>query len=145
MKTERGFTLLEVLLSVALIAILTGISVPSFHLLMVSNDLDNTSNNLVQSLRRARGLSRAVDGDVSWGVNINSVNITLFKGSSFVNRDTNSDEIFEMPGNVTPSGIGEVVFEKFSGNPQTTGDIILKTSNNESRNITINPKGMIEY
>lgn len=145
MRTERGFTLLEVLLSLALIALLSGIAVPSFHLLAVSNDLDVATNTTLQTLRRAQTLSQAVDGDSSWGVKLQASDITLFKGSSYALRDTNFDEVYTLSGNVTPSGILEIVFSKLLGNPSTTGTLTLTSSNNETQNITLNSKGFLDY
>ncbi len=141
----RGFTLLEVLLSVTLIAIIAGISVPVYQSFQVKNDLEVTANTIAQTLRRAQTLSRAVDGDISWGVSTQNQKITLFKGAGYASRDSSFDEIFDFPKSITPSGTGEVVFSKFSGELVSTVTISLTSSNNETKNITINPKGIISY
>ncbi len=142
---NAGFTLLEVLLSVAAIAIIAGISVPIYQSFQVRNDLDIATVTIAQAFRRAQLLSQAVDGDTGWGVFVQSGSITLFKGISYAARDTAFDEIFEVPTNITPTGVSEIVFTKFTGNPQTTGTIILTSSTNETRSIIINAKGMVNY
>lgn len=141
----KGFTLIELILVVATITALSIISIPVYSLLQVRNDLDVATNTAVQTLRRAQLLSQSVDGDSSWGVNLGQNNITLFKGVSFTLRDTNFDEVYTLSGNVTFSGISEVVFSKLLGNPATTGTIVLTTSNNETQNITLNSKGFLDY
>lgn len=145
MPTSKGFTLLEILLSIALIALLAGIAAPIYQSFQVRNDLDIAANTVAQTLRRAELLSQAVDGDVSWGVSIQSGSITLFQGVSYAGRNSDFDEIFDMPTSITPSGLQEIVFSRFSGEPQTTGTCTLTSSINEIRTITINEKGTIEY
>lgn len=144
--SSSGFTLLEVILTVAIIGILTGLSVPVYRQLQLRNDVDVALNTAVQSLRRAQVLSQSVDGDVSWGLKVNSgSDITLFKGSSFALRDVSYDEVFELPSSITASGATEIVFTKFSGHPSTTGNMTLTSADNDTRQLTINSKGMIEY
>lgn len=143
--SKKGFTMIEVLLSVATIIIIAGISVPIFQSFQVRNDLDVAAVEVVQTMRRAQVLSSAVDGDTTWGMYIELGSISLFQGSSYLSRDSSFDESFEVPISVTPSGTSEVVFQKFTGLPVSTGTITLTSSTNETRTITINSKGIIEY
>jgi len=142
---QPGFTLLEILLSIAIIAIIAGIGIPIYQSFQVRNDIDIAAAAYVQNLHRAQALSQAVDGDTSWGVYAVSGSITLFKGTSYAARDITYDEIFNVSNSIVLSGISEIVFSKFTGLPQTTGTIILTSINNENRNITINAKGMVNY
>lgn len=141
----RGFTLLELLLSIAIIAILSGLSVPVYQSFQVKNDLDMAANTIIQSYRRAQVLSQAVDGDTSWGVNAGNNAIIVFKGSSFASRDSNFDEVFDLPSTITPSGLQAIVFTKFSGLPQSSGTLTLSASTNETKTLTVNSKGMVDY
>lgn len=143
--SQRGFTLLEVILSLAIVAILTGLSLPVYRILMTKNDLDVATVTVAQTLRRAQTLSIAVDGDTNWGVKVQSEGITLFKGTSYALRDSTFDEVYTLSDNVTPSGVSEIVFSKLLGNPDNTGTLILTNSNNETQNITINSKGFLDY
>lgn len=90
-------------------------------------------------------LSQGIDGDTTWGVKVQSGSIVLFKGATYAGRDPAFDEVFNMPGTITPSGLGEVVFAKFSGEPQAMGTVTLTSSTSETRTITINEKGTITY
>ena len=142
---NAGFTIIELLLSVSIITIIAGISVPIYQSFQVRSDLDIAAVSTAQSLRRAQVLSQAVDGDTSWGIKIQSESIMVFKGESFATRDTTFDELFSVPTSITPSEVSEVVFTKFTGLPQTTGIITFTSNANETRTITINAKGMVNY
>lgn len=141
----KGFTLVEVFFSIAAIGIIAGISIPVYQSFQVRNDLDIAAVEIVQILRRAQTLSQAVDGDSAWGVYVAPGLMTLFKGAGYAVRDSSFDEGIEIPASVTPSGVQEIVFERFTGLPQTIGTITLASYANESRDIVINAKGMVSY
>ena len=144
-KFTAGFTLLEVLLSIAAITIIAGIGVPVYQSFQNRNDLDIAAVSFAQTARRAQTLAQAVDGDTSWGIKAQSGSITLFKGASYSGRDTSYDETFTMPSSIIVSGTQEFVFAKFTGLPQTTGTLTLTSVNSEARSITVNGKGMAGY
>lgn len=141
----RGFTLPEVLLSLTLLSIIAGMIIPAYRTFTIRDELDIATTTLVQNLRRAQALSQAADGDMTWGVRVGVGSILVFKGASYVLRDSSFDENTSMPTSITPSGIYEVVFSKVSGMPQATGTFILTSQANESRTVTINAKGMVDY
>lgn len=148
MGRAKGFTLLEILLTVTIIGIIAGISLPLMQSFQNKNDSDIAANILAESWRRAQLLSQAVDGDASWGVKVQSGSITLFKGASYVARDAAWDEDFQISSSLLIGGTilnGEVVFTKFTGLPGVTGTIIFTTLNNETKTVTLNAKGMVEY
>lgn len=140
-----GLTLLELMLSIALISILTVISIPVYQGFQVKNDLDLTTTQVAQTLRRAQVLSQAVDGGTNWGMAIADGNIVLFKGTSYATRDTAYDEVTDLPGSLTASGVTEVVFSTLYGFPNTTGTLTLTSTTNDSRTITLNEKGTVTY
>ncbi len=142
---SAGFTFIEVLLSVALIGILAGISAPIYVSFQVRNDIHIAATTVAHTFRRAEVLSQAVDGDTSWGVSVQNGSITLFQGASYVVRNTSLDEIFEVPTSISVSGLQEVVFSKFYGSPQTTGTTTLTSVNNDVRTIHINAQGTVSF
>ena len=140
-----GFTLIELLLSVAIIGLLTGLSLPVYESFVRRNDLDLAGQNLTLALRRAATYARAVNYDTAWSVRVQPSSIVLFQGTTFATRNTVFDETIPSPGSITPSGLGEVQFSKFNALPNTTGSVTLTSTTNDVRTVTINAKGMVTY
>ncbi len=101
--------------------------------------------NVAFSLRRAQVHSVASDGDTVWGVHVGVGGILLFKGISYVGRDQAFDENTSIPTSITIGGINDITFSKVFGLPNATGTITLTSQSNETRTITINEKGMVDY
>lgn len=145
LQTNRGFTILEVLLAVAIIALIAGIGIPVYLSYQSTNDLNTAVFSVVESLRRAQLLSRGVENDSNWGIYIQPGKVFLFRGDSFAGRNEAYDEIFDIAPNISVSGLQEVVFSKLYGYPQTSGTITLSSATNQTKNIVINKKGMVDY
>ena len=141
---RRGFTLIEVLLSVALIGLIAGIGAVVYQQLQNRNALDVAAVTMATQFRRAQVLSRAADVDTTWGVRVDAGSITLFQGATYVSRDTTFDEVSSISSSITPNGFQEVVFAKFTGLPQTTGTLTL-TGPYDSRTLTLNAQGTVFY
>lgn len=145
-KSQHGFTLLEVLLSVAVIVILAGLSIPVYMSFNNQNDLDLAAQSLAESWRRAQVYSRGVKSDDQWGVSVQPGKITLFRGATYSGRDTSYDEDTTISSSLTTGGLGEVVFAKLDATPSVTGDVTLtQTNTNQTRTVSINAKGMVNY
>jgi prepilin-type N-terminal cleavage/methylation domain-containing protein len=144
-KSTQGFTLVEVLLSVVLLSMIAGMSVPLTRIFLERNELDQTTMALAQTYRRAQFMSIAQDGDSAWGVKVTPSGILLFKGASYATRDQLFDESTSIVPSIMLSGLSEVVFQKGTGIPTTTGTSTFTARSNEIRNVTINQKGMVNY
>ncbi len=144
-KRICGFTLPEVLLSLTLLSIIGAMTIPMYRTFMVRNDLDTAATTVAHSLRRAQALSISGSGDTTWGVRVGVGSILIYKGSSYISRDPQFDENTSIPTTIVPTGINEVNFSKVLGVPSATGTFILTSQANETRTITINQKGMVEY
>lgn len=145
MRSIKGFTITEVLLSVVLLGMIAGMSIPLSKTYLDRNELDQTTMTLAQTMRRAQFMSIAQDGDSAWGVKVSTSSILLFKGASYLTRDQSLDESTTLAPMIGFSGLGEVVFQKGSGIPSTTGTSTFTSTNGEIRNVTINQKGMVDY
>jgi prepilin-type N-terminal cleavage/methylation domain-containing protein len=146
MASERGFSLVEMLLSVVIISLLVGLSLPIYRSFTSRNDLDLTTQNVAQMLRRAQTYARGVKGDSQWGVRVSSGSAVLFKGSSYTARDANFDETTAIQAPIAVSGLSDIVFTKLAAVPSATGTIVLSDANiNDTRTVIINAEGMVSY
>ena len=141
---QAGYTLIEEVMVVGIIAVLAVFTLPVYSNLQNSNGLDVTVNTLVQDLYQAQILSRDEENSTSYGVYITNQTITLYAGSSYATRNVQTANVFTMPVNITVSGLSEVDFSKLYGFPSTTGTFTLK-DNSASRVVTINSMGMVDY
>ena len=144
MAREGGFTLIELLLSVAILTVITAVTVPLYESFIGRNDLEVTTEILASTLRRAETYARSENFSSSWSVEIQASAVTLFQGTSFAGRNTGYDEVYDLPADVTPSGLGEVQFTKFTGSPNVTGTVTL-TSTTNTKTITVNAQGLVSY
>ena len=142
---SQGFTLLEMLLSISLIALLAGMFLPLYSAVYVKNDLDLAASAIVQDWRRAQLLAQAVDGDSTWGVHVQTGSVTLFQGPNYVGRAIAFDEVFTFSDTITLAGLTDVVFSKMLGEPTPAGTLTVTASNNDVRAITLTSKGTLSY
>lgn len=128
---NSAFTVIELLLSIAVLSILFAVSVPLYQSFQVRNQFFVTVDTLSQNISRAQIRATYMEKDSGWGVKVNTTSnkiddITLFKASDlsgvptgFVGHDTNFDEIFNLYSSVQASGDTEIVFAKFTGEVST--------------------------
>lgn len=145
MAKQGGFTLLELLLSLSIIGVLAGLSIPVYESFSRRNDLDIATQSTVSAIRRAASYSRAGVGDSAYSVRINDTSVVLFKGTSYATRDQSFDETLIIPDIITTGGLTDIQFAKLTGMPNTSGSITLSTTTSDTRTITINAKGMVDY
>lgn len=140
---KNGFTLLELLLSVALISLLAGIAAPMYLSLQAENEVSIAATTVSDVLRRGQIRAQAVDGDSDWGVEMVSSTATIFKGNNFVGRDQSFDENYKMTATIKLSGLNEVVFNKFSGWTTSSGTIIITHQDGRQKNVSVSELGII--
>jgi type II secretory pathway pseudopilin PulG len=141
---NRAFTLVEIFLTVAIFVLSASIVSPVYLSTKSGDDLNNKTDVLVSSLRRAQILSITSQDDSSWGLKILESSFVIFKGGDYLSRDTNYDDVIEVNKNILSEGLDEIVFTKVFGETSNLGEIKLKTNNREVV-VSINKKGTINY
>lgn len=144
MPDRLGFTLIEVLLVVSIMAVASLIVVPISIDYQQRNDLDTSQITFAQSIRRAQQISMSGEGDSAWGVNAISGEIIIFKGNTYATRDVTYDENYDISLGVTLSGQLEYDFAKITGLPAQTGTAIF-TDNSYQKQVVVNAKGIVNY
>src|SRR3989344_1699955 len=79
-----GFTLIELIIAVAIISVVGAISIPSFISLIKTPQLNNTSEEIMGTLRLAQNKTLSSEGNSQYGIYFNAGispnQYVLFKG-----------------------------------------------------------------
>lgn len=140
----KSFTLIEVLLSVALIGAIGSFSMVINQFLQQKNDLDISAIQISERIKDAQKRSTGGIEDSSWGVKVAPGQITLYKGADFAARDQAKDETTIIPGTIAILGLDDVIFTRPEGSVVNPGTIVLKINKFE-KNISINEQGVVSY
>ena len=121
-------------------------AIPALHNFQLETDLDNSAEELINTLRLAQQKTVASEGGSSWGVYFTTSTsphqYVLFKGSNYLARDASKDEVHKISGVVLISGVNlggssEAVFNRISGASLSQGSIALTLKADLSKTKTI--------
>ncbi|PIZ88822.1 MAG: hypothetical protein COX90_02540 [Candidatus Nealsonbacteria bacterium CG_4_10_14_0_2_um_filter_38_17] len=139
---RNGISLFEVVVVVGIVLCLIAIAVPALRFFQRDSDLNNSAEEIINTLRLAQSKTVASEGSSKWGVYFNNATMphkyTLFKGSSYATREISFDEIHNLPSLVEISAISlgsgnEVVFNKVSGGAIPSGNVVIRLVNETSK------------
>ena len=137
----KGFTLVEVILVLAILMLLALLTIPLGIRFYKSQELNFVTDELVQTLRRAQ-LQAMSQANYSFGVYIQPGQYILFRGDSYMTND--DEEVFVVSNDISFGGLNEVVFSKLDGIPSSEGTITL-TNDAGEKSININSLGRVSY
>lgn len=139
----RGFTLLELLLSISLVAVISVAGVPIYASLQTRSDLKTATQIVTQAARRAETRAWANEGDSSWGFYVNSGQAVVYKGVSYAARDTSYDEIYTISDSIVITGDSEYLFSQVTGLPDAAGSVTLTSLDSATSTINVGANGQI--
>ncbi len=148
MKFKQGFTLIEVLLVVAVGVVIFAFSAPYSLNFYRSQLLNEAQSNIISALQQARHDAVLQKNDSAFGVHMIPESYTIFQGEDFdddegVNgRDSNQDEVYSVISSITFSGVTDIYFNKLTGLPDLTGTTTI-TFGTISREILIGASGEV--
>ncbi len=156
-KNKRtGFTLVELILVIALMVVIILISVLSLGGRKGKTELDGITKQIVGQLREAQSKSASQVNSTTWGVRIDNATSGAFFGtfSSSTYTTTTKTSYTRLPRNISyvtstlPVGAyREIFFTQISGAPSTTTIISLQLTDtpNVSTTISVGLGGVIGY
>lgn len=142
-SSKRGFTLLEIILTMALVAIVALFASPFSGQFLYAQEVTVVTDELKSSLTKARLYSMLGKNGAPWGVAVDQETIVLFQGDSFANRVPEMDERFDIRGRVTLSGLTEIIYSQGTGKP-TTEPTVTISGYGQTETLVINAEGVIE-
>jgi len=147
---KKGFTIIEVLIVLAIMAILGTFVAVSYSRFNSMQALDKTSALVSSVLNQARTLTLSSKDNTQYGVHLASGEITLFAGDTY-SPSAGSNSVFTLNPQVSliadiSGGGSEVVFERLTGKTDQDGTITLSLVSGASsaKTITIFETGIIQ-
>jgi prepilin-type N-terminal cleavage/methylation domain-containing protein len=150
-KNKAGFTLLELIITISLLAILAVVAAGSYIGYQRTFELESAARDIVDNLRDAQGRAMASENNLNWGIHFeNNISggpfYSRFSGSSYIT----SDETFYLPSSIqfntpTTGNSLDIIFNKLKGTIASDLSIIisLTASSSDTRTISVNKAGKI--
>jgi len=150
LRNKKGFTLVELLVAIAIMVLMISIGVVTFVSSKNASNLNSYTDGIISSLEQARGNALSGKGGSSYGIKFttNTLTHTLFTGSTYsssatTNVVTQIGTGYTLTTNLTGSS-NTIVFSRLTGVPSATGTItLLQQATSKSKIITIGTQGNI--
>jgi prepilin-type N-terminal cleavage/methylation domain-containing protein len=148
MRTQRGFTLMEVSVVIGVVAILLGLATINLVRSQQGVSLTSAEEVLVADLRQQQ--LKSMIGDTEgrsapdpYGIHFDSNNYVLFHGLTYTPSDT-SNFVINLDNNMqfnTPNF--DVIFSRISGETLATIIELQDNTNSKSKKIYLNSLGVV--
>jgi len=141
---NSGFTFTEVLMVIAILGIMAGLAIPFYQSFQISSQVDNTTQEIISTLRWAQARAMSSESLSSFGIHFESQRYVLFKGDIYNSADPSNEPISLSDVLSVNSGAGvDIIFTAISGTTTNTGLITVSATSGKPRTITINEHGVI--
>jgi prepilin-type N-terminal cleavage/methylation domain-containing protein len=149
-RLYSGFSIVETLIALAILAILAGILIGSFGGFRRRSVVDASAQNIASLLREARAFTLASRDNASWGVHFESSNATLFKAPIFSlgaadNKRIILDGAVSLATTSITGGGSDIIFHKLSGRTSNAGTTTILRIDDPTitRVVTVSVTGVI--
>lgn len=148
--SPKGFTLIEILVVIGVIAILSTVSAVAFRSMYQSATRTSGANEVFEALTGARSNTLASKNDTVHGIHMSSTTITRFEGPAYV-PGASGNRVYTFEGNVLATSTiisngGVVTFSRLSGIPSATGTVyVYDATGAGTTTLIIQGSGLVEY
>ena len=104
---QAGFTLIEAVVTIAIIVVVTAVTIPLYSYWQNLRVLDSSRFEVLQDVRLAQDKAMAGLNDESFGVYFISNGYTIFQGDSYATRDIGQDIQRKVPDTIILSGLSD--------------------------------------
>jgi len=145
MKKEKGITLIELIIVIAVLGILSAVAVSGFFYFKKKTGLDAVVQEIISVLKLAQNKTLSSELNSPFGVYIdtstNPHRYVLFKGTNYSQRDNSYDLVYYLPNNMEFYNVNleesQLVFQRLTGLPNNAGEISIKEIGDASQSETI--------
>jgi len=156
---RRGFTIIEILIVVSVTVVLAAVAAPLLTNALSRGDARSYALQAVDALREAQSSTMSGRANARYGVHFEQTKFVLFQGAVYSSSDANN-LVTSFSGRATISavnlsggactvatGIGncDLHFARVRGTPTETGSIVFADLTGQTRTVTINATGLIEW
>lgn len=137
---QKGFSLLEVLLVIAIMSIIVAISFSSWQSFSDATNLSNTAKMIETKIKLAKNYSLGAVNDVNYGIHLETGSVTLFPADAAYVLGDSDNQVFDLTDGVEIyDGAGnDIVFSRLTGITPDSGTIGIRIINRPSKTKTIN-------
>ncbi len=146
---QRAFTLVELLLVIAIGGILALITATVFVSVVNFQSVDSDAESVVSNVLRARSMAMNSNEFTEYGVQFATTSVKVFQGKVFSTASTTM--VYNLSSRVIISDIHlsnggtDLYFNKVTGKPSATGTVTFKLqSGTTTRNLIIYSSGLSE-
>jgi prepilin-type N-terminal cleavage/methylation domain-containing protein len=148
---KEGYTLIEIIVVIAIIGILSGVTYLSYRSTLQRQQLEQEASKVVAVFEEARSLSIAGKQGSVYGVHAESSKIVRFQGQSYaIGKASNVDQVLSPYVTISTitltGGTSDVVFSRMGGTTTASGTLTLAlvASTTQTKIITIYNTGLVE-
>ena len=144
-----GFTLLEIVVSIAILILIASAASVSFSNSRNVRELTTASQNVLSILRTAQSKTLAGEENSQWGVHIEQTQVVLFRGVSYAGAGFT--EAYPLPStieiaNISLAGSGsDIIFKRIEGTTDETGifELRVKSDTAKTFSVTVESSGKV--
>ncbi len=148
MRPEAGFTLIELILVIALISSLGMLTTAFTARFLTQNAVQNTQDQIVGDFRKAQFYAMMGKQNSAWGVKLDNTahTITLYEGTSYASTPFNETFTINPTITLSSSGATDISFARKTGLPNIASTLtftITGSASHTTKTVTMNTQGMV--
>lgn len=146
MFNHKGFTIIEIVIVIAIMALLLAVIASPFQSFRNSKVLDTNSEEALSLLSEARGNTLSAKDGYQYGVHLESSQMVLFRGGTYSSLDASNktvvlDNALEISSIALEGAGSDIIFDKLTGKTAQPGSFVIRAKNDTSKTRTITVVG----
>ncbi|HEU0080555.1 MAG TPA: prepilin-type N-terminal cleavage/methylation domain-containing protein [Candidatus Paceibacterota bacterium] len=137
---KKGYSLAELMVAVAIVALMATISVASLSSYLKRESLASNAAALANAIREARSRTLASIKGQQYGVQVDSDRFTLFSGPALSSTTADAPYLFAS-GVRASTAVPVVLFSRVTGNSSASGTIDLYIVGDPAKKRTVSVQG----